>query len=143
MANTSIDIEDLIPAQAFGISALVTLGIVQLTAYSGTINLGETYSVGGLNMSLAFLIQVVAVGVIAWTNEMDLDFLRAWDDSVRGDYGAKYDELSRWAALGMVALLVGVEFIPQVNDLVTSSDALATIVFLIEAAGVWAISWAS
>lgn len=143
MATQSVDVEDLIPAQVFAIAGGVALGIISLTAYGGTFDLGSTHSIAGVSMTLAFLLQAVSVVAVAWTNEMDLAFLKAWDSDVRGSRGKKYDDLSRWLALAMVALVVGIEFIPEVNNTVTGSDALATVVFLVEAAGIWAISWAA
>lgn len=143
MANQSVDVEDLIPAQVFAITAAVSLGIVSLTAYQGSIDLSQVHTIGGIDMSLAFMLQLVAIAAIAWTNEMDLAFLKAWDDGATGSRGRKYDSFSRWAALAMLVMVVGVEFIPKINEIATGSDAMATAVFLVEAAGIWAISWAA
>ncbi len=138
MATKSIDIEDLVPAQAFSLVTLVQFGIVSLTAY-GSFDLAQSMSLGGFNVSYAFIIAIVSLGAIAVTNELDLEDLKAWDDSARRS--SSLDDTYQWTLLGTVGITVGVEFIPQINNLVTGSDIIGTVAFAICVVGVWAVVW--
>jgi len=139
MATKSIDLEDLVPAQAFGLVTLVQFGIVSLTAY-GSFDLAQTYSFGGFSVSFAFLISIVSLTAIAVTNELDLDDLKAWDESARRS--STLDDTYQWLLVGTFAITIGVEFFQPINDLVTGNDIVGTMAFMIAVGGVWAIVWA-
>ena len=138
MANKKIDIEDLVPAQVFGLVTLVQFGIVELTAYDGAINLGKEFNIVGQAVSLAFAAGIVSFGIIAVTNELELDDFKAWDDNDR----SSLDDSYQWILVGTVIVTVGVEFIGQINSLITGNDIIGTAAFALCVAGVWVIVWA-
>lgn len=136
-ANRNIDIEDLIPAQVAGVMFLIQFGIVELVAYDGAFDLDQTYAIAGFDVSLAFFVSAGALGIIMLTNELGAPDLMFWDD---GD-DDELDEIYGGAILGTVGLLVAVEFVPQVNDFILSSDVAGTAAFLTSVVAVWAIVW--
>ncbi len=136
MATQKIDIEDLIPAQIAGVMFLIQFGIVQLTAYSGQIDLHQTFDLAGVaDVSLAFFINIAAFGIIIFTNEIGADDLIFWED------GGNLDQIYGAAITGTLALIVAVEFWPYMNDLIVQNDVLGTVAFLTSVVATWAIVW--
>lgn len=132
----SIDLEDLIPAQVFGILVLVQFGIAKLTAYDGTINLADTVALGGVEVSLAFIGSAASLAVIVATNELTAEDVMFWEEDA-----GELDQVYGFAVAATFALLVLVEFSTYVSDLLAGSDVLATLAFVINVIAVWAIVW--
>lgn len=133
--HRNIDIEDLIPAQVAGIMFLIQFGIVELIAYDGAFDLHATYDIAGFEVSLAFLVNIAAIGIIMFTNGIRQDDLRFWDDS------AGLDEVYGGAIVVTVGLVTAVEFWPAANDWIVGSDVAGTAAFLVSVVAIWAIVW--
>jgi hypothetical protein len=143
MANKSLDLEDHLPLVAYYFAVASLTGVSSMLVFTNTLSLDAVHSIAGFEISMAFIVAVVGLGIVAITNEMDPEFLKAWDDEITGERGRKYDQMSRYLALGAVVLLVGVEFIGGVSDFVASGEMIRTLTFIVMAAGGAAISWAA
>ena len=144
MASGRFDAVDIVPSIVFLFVGAATAGLVQLTL-NANVQLTDTlFSLGGTGMSVAFIVSMVSIAVIAVTNEMDLsDF----SDIANGDYynrnGEEMEEWARFAVIGMFALVIGIEFVPGVESFVTGSDLAGMATLAVEAAGISFIAYGS
>lgn len=132
----NIDLIDLLPAQVAGVMFLIQFGIVELIAYDGAFDLDQAYAIAGFDISLAFIVSAGALAVIVATNELGADDVMFWDEG-----SGELDQIYGGAIAGTIGILVGVEFVPQINDMVVGSDVFGTAAFLISVVAVWAIVW--
>ena len=134
-ARQQIDVVDLLPAQVAGIMYLIQFGIVGLIAYDGAFDLHTTYEAAGFTVSLAFLVNIAAVGVIMITNGVEAEDFMFWEDQ------SSLDQVYSMAIFGTIALVTIVEFWPWANDFILSSDVAGTAAFLVSVVAIWAMVW--
>lgn len=110
---------------AFALAVAVTAGIATVTWFNVSFS-DSLFSLGGSSIDIATAIGVAALVGVWLTNDTDLDDL---------------DDMSKYVLLGAVGLLVAVPFIPQVGDVVTSSDAAASAFIVLECVAYAVAAW--
>lgn len=113
----SIDLTDYIMAPAFSVAAFVLVGIGSFSLYGYNLSM-TLWSGSGATVTLAWLISTIALG-------------SAWASNRMGDNWDDFDELESAAVIGGVVLLVGIPFVPFVNNAVTGSQAVGTVALVV------------
>ena len=122
-----IDLLDYVGAPAFGLAAVVISGIgtFSLWGYS----MSETlWSSSSASISIAFIVATVLLAA-AWATNRAGD---GWDD---------LDEVESAAVGGGVIILLGIAFVPMIQDLILGSKATGTIAFLLLEGAYTVIAW--
>lgn len=122
-----IDLQDLIVAPLFSLAAVVLTGIGSFTLFGYSLD-QSLLSGSGASISIAFLVATLAL-VASWATNRAGD---GWDD---------LDELESAAVGGGVIILVGMAFIPAIQDLVLGSQAVGTLGFLFLSASYTVTAW--
>lgn len=144
MASGRFDIEDIVPSVVFLIVGAHQLGLSQLTLDANIQVTDNLFSLGGTGVSIAFALSFLSIAVIAVTNEMDLsDFKNVAEGEYYTSDGNQMEEWARFAVIGMVGLVFGIEFIPGIESFVTSGDIVAIAALAVEAAGISFIAYGS
>lgn len=121
------DLQDLVVAPAFSLAAVVLTGIGTFSLFGHSLD-QTLLSGSGMSVSLAFVIALVAL-VASWATNRAGD---GWDD---------LDEIESAAVAGGGIVLVGMAFIPAVQDAVMGSQAIGAVAFLALSAAYTVTAW--
>lgn len=128
MARNEIDVIDIGPLVILPIAAGMVLGVWSfgVDVFGGFDFASPLATIGGANISPAFLLAVGSVAVILATNELD---------------GSNYENYEYGAILFALAVVPAYEFIPAIGDLAASHDAIAFGLWLAVAAVATALAY--
>ncbi|NIC01078.1 hypothetical protein [Halobacterium sp. R2-5] len=121
------DLQDVVVAPLFSLAAVVVTGIGTFTLFGHSLD-QTLFSGSGVSISLAFVIGVVALAA-SWATNRAGD---GWDD---------LDELESIAVGGGLVVLVGMAFIPAIQDLVLGSQAIGAVAFILLSSAYTVTAW--
>jgi len=122
-----LDLQDLVVAPLYSLAAVVLTGIGSFTLYGYSLD-QSLWSGSGVTITLAFIIALLGLGASWMTNRAG----DGWDD---------LDDLESAAVGGGIILLLGMAFIPAVQDLVLGSQAAGTVAFLVLSGAYTVVAW--
>ncbi|MFC3478730.1 hypothetical protein [Halobacterium litoreum] len=121
------DMQDVLGAPFFGLAAVVLTGIGSFTILGVSFN--ETlFSGSGASISIA-LVTAALLLVLSWATNRAGD---GWDD---------LDEVESVAVGGGTVLLLGMAFMPFIQDLVLGSDIVGLVAFVLLSSAYTVVSW--
>lgn len=120
-----IDAEDAIVSPFFVLATFVLSGVASVSIFGYDFAEGAT-EIAGHEPSIAFVVAVVALGIAWATNRPDIDGM---------------DSEYQYLTVGGAALLVGMEFVPQVSEFVAGSDAVGVVAAAVLGGTYYAIAY--
>ncbi|MCG1002609.1 MULTISPECIES: hypothetical protein [Halobacterium] len=121
------DLQDVIAAPLFSLAAVVITGIGSFTLFGYSLD-QTLFSGSGISLSLAVVVAVVALAA-SWATNRAGD---GWDD---------LDEIESVAVGGGLIVLVGMAFIPAIQDLVLGSQAAGAVAFILLSSAYTVTAW--
>jgi len=121
------DLQDVVVAPLFSLAAVVITGIGTFTMFGYSLD-QTLFSGSGVSVSIAFVVGVIALAA-SWATNRAGD---GWDD---------LDELESLAVGGGIVVLVGMAFIPAVQDLVLGSQAAGAVAFIVLSSAYTVTAW--
>ena len=122
-----LDLQDLVVAPLYSLAAVVLTGIGSFTLYGYSLD-QSLWSGSGVTISLAFIIALLGLGA-------------SWMTNRAGDGWGDLDDLESAAVGGGIILLLGMAFIPAVQDLVLGSQAAGTAAFVLLSGAYTVVAW--
>jgi len=121
------DLQDVVVAPLFSLAAVVITGIGTFTLFGYSLD-QTLFSGSGVSISIAFVVGVIALAA-------------SWATNRAGDGWADLDELESLAVGGGIVVLVGMAFIPAVQDLVLGSQAAGAVAFIVLSSAYTVTAW--
>ena len=123
-----VNLEDAVAAPAFTVGTAASTKMADVSIL-GT-NLSDVvFSLGGTGISWAFLISITALGFAIISNQFDLDQLDSLPTEEKAAFG------------GGLATITGIEFVPQINEVVTTNDVLSILALALAAVTYYVIAY--
>lgn len=121
------DLQDVIAAPLFSLAAVVLTGIGTFSIFGYSMD-QTLFSGSGVSLSLALIVAVLALAA-SWATNRAGD---GWDD---------LDEIESVAVGGGLVIIVGMAFIPAIQDLVLGSQAIGAFAFILLSSAYTVTAW--